>query len=48
MHWIAAPACGAAVYFLIGAVSAAEPLIVRGAWGIATGAAVWLLVAAKR
>ena len=46
MRWIAASTCGVGVYWLIGSVSDAEPMVVRGAWGVAVGVVVLLLAAA--
>jgi hypothetical protein len=46
MRWVAASACGVAVYWLVGTVSDAEPMMLRGAWGVTVGVAVLLLAAA--
>lgn len=46
MRWIVAPTCGVGVYWLIGAVSDGEPMMVRGAWGVVVGVAVLLLATA--
>jgi hypothetical protein len=48
MRWVTASGCGVATYFLIGAVSAAEPILVRGAWGIVAAVAVLLVASAYR
>jgi hypothetical protein len=46
MRWLAASTCGLGVYWLVGAVSDGEPIILRGAWGIVVAGAVLLLVTA--
>lgn len=43
MWWVASTGAGVAAYLLIGALSQAEPHLVRGAWAAAIAIAVLMI-----
>lgn len=43
MAWLASPGVGILTYFLVGAISDGEPMLVRAGWAIVAGGTVLLL-----